>query len=119
MSPYIPILGVLFFSAALLGVMVLASVFIGPRRYNKTKYSSYECGIDPTPQPLGGGRFPVKYYVTAMLYIVFDIEIVFLYPWAVSFDKLGLFALVEMILFVATVFIAYIYVFRRGGLDWE
>ncbi len=119
MSPYIAILGVLFFSAALLGVMVLASVFIGPMRYNKTKYSSYECGIDPTPQPVGGGRFPVKYYITAMLFIVFDIETVFLYPWAVSFEQLGLFALVEMILFVITVLIAYVYVFRRGGLDWE
>ncbi len=119
MSPYIPILGVVFFSAFLLGVLVLASLFIGPRRYNKTKYDAYECGIDPTPQPAGGGRFPVKYYITAMLFIVFDIEIVFLYPWAVSFDKLGLFALVEMILFVATVFIAYFYVLRRGGLDWD
>ena len=121
MSPYVPILGVLFFSAALLAVMVVASLVIGPRRWNKVKYSSYECGIDPTPQPVGGGRFPVKYYVTAMLFIVFDIEIVFLYPWAVTFDKYGqsLFMLIEMLLFVATVFIAYIYVFRRGGLDWD
>lgn len=119
MSPYVPILGVLAFSALLLAVMIVASLLIGPRRWNKLKYSSYECGIDPTPQAVGGGRFPVKYYVTAMLFIIFDIEIVFLYPWAVTFDKLGLFALVEMILFVATVFIAYIYVFRRGGLDWE
>ncbi len=119
MSPYIPILGVLFFSAILLAVMVVASLVIGPRRYNKVKYSAYECGMDATPPPAGGGRFPVKYYVTAMLFIVFDIEIVFLYPWAVAFDNLGLFALVEMILFVATVFVAYIYVFRRGGLDWD
>ncbi len=119
MSPYIPILGVLVFSAVLLAVMVLASLVIGPRRHNVTKYSAYECGIDSTPQPVGGGRFPVKYYVTAMLFIIFDIEVVFLYPWAVAFDRLGLFALVEMILFVATVFVAYIYVFRRGGLDWD
>lgn len=119
MSPYVAILGVLVFSALLLSVMVLASLFIGPRRYNKTKYSIYECGIDPTPAPVGGGRFPVKYYITAMLFIIFDIETVFLYPWAVSFDRLGLMALIEMILFVITVLIAYVYVFRRGGLDWE
>jgi NADH-quinone oxidoreductase subunit A len=61
----------------------------------------------------------VKYYITAMLFIVFDIEIVFLYPWAVTFDQLGLFALVEMILFIVTVFLAYVYVLRRGGLDWD
>ena len=71
-----------------------------PWRYNRAKYDSYECGIEPTPQPVGGGRFPVKYYITAMLFIVFDIEIVFLYPWAVAFDLMGTFALVEMILFI-------------------
>ncbi|QLQ15186.1 MAG: NADH-quinone oxidoreductase subunit A [Micropruina sp.] len=119
MSPYIAILVVLVFSAVLLAAMIVASLVIGPRRWSRTKYSSYECGIDPTPQAPGGGRFPVKYYITAMLFIVFDIEIVFLYPWAVSFDKLGLFGMVEMILFVATMFIAYVYVFRRGGLDWD
>ena len=68
-----------------------------------------------------GGRrsVPIKYYLTAMLFIVFDIEIVFLYPWAVSFDALGIFGLVEMLLFIATVFVAYAYVWRRGGLDWD
>ena len=79
----------------------------------------YECGIEPTPTPLGGGRFPVKYYLTAMLFIVFDIEIIFLYPWAVTFDKLGAFGLVEMVTFVITVLVAYAYVWRRGGLEWD
>ena len=64
-------------------------------------------------------RMPIKYYLTAMLFIVFDIEIVFLYPWAVSFESLGLFALVEMVLFMLTVFVAYAYVWRRGGLNWD
>ena len=72
------------------------------KRYNRAKLDAYECGIEPTPQPVGGGRFPVKYYLTAMLFIVFDIEIVFLYPWAVAFDQLGVFGLVEMVLFIAT-----------------
>jgi len=61
----------------------------------------------------------VKYFLTAMLFIVFDIEIVFLYPWAVTFDKLGLFGLVEMAIFIGTVFVAYAYVWRRGGLEWD
>ena len=91
----------------------------GPERYNRAKLDSYECGIEPTPQPVGGGRFPVKYYITAMMFIVFDIEIVFLYPWAVHFDSLKAFGLVEMVLFIATVFVAYAYVWRRGGLDWD
>ena len=62
---------------------------------------------------------PIKYFLTAMLFIIFDIESVFLYPFAVAFGGLGLFALVEMVLFIATVFIAYAYVWRRGGLDWD
>ncbi len=66
-----------------------------------------------------GQRFPIKYYLIAMLFIVFDIEIVFLYPWAVAFDSLGVFALVEMLLFMLTVFVAYSYVWRRGGLNWD
>ena len=119
MNAYVPILGLMALAALFLGVSIFASVHVGPARYNKAKYDTYECGIEPTPQPLGGGRFPVKYYITAMLFIVFDIEIVFLYPWAVAFNQLGVFAFVEMLLFVVTVIIAYIYVVRRGGLTWE
>ena len=116
---WVPIawLGGIAFGFAVFSV-VMGSL-TGPRRYNRAKLQAYECGIEPTPQPAGGGRFPVKYYLTAMLFIVFDIEIVFLYPWAVAFDSLGLFALVEMVLFIATVFVAFAYVWRRGGLEWD
>ena len=119
MSPYIPILGIMALAGGFLVLSVVLSLTVGPRRYNRVKYDTYECGIDPTPAAAGGGRFPVKYYITAMLFIIFDIEIVFLYPWAVSFNRLGLFAVVEMVLFIVTVFVAYFYVLRRGGLDWD
>ena len=119
LSAYVPIAG-LFALAALFAIFSVAiAPFVGPRRYNKAKLDAYECGIEPTPQPVGGSRFPVKFYLTAMLFIIFDIEIIFLYPWAVSFNSLGVFAFVEMVIFVATVFIAYAYVWRRGGLDWD
>ena len=98
---------------------VIMSAVVGPKRYNRAKLDSYECGIEPTPQPVGGGRFPVKYYITAMLFIIFDIEIVFLYPWAVEFDSMALFGLVEMGLFIVTLFVVYAYVWRRGGLEWD
>jgi NADH-quinone oxidoreductase subunit A len=98
---------------------VVMSAVVGPKRYNRAKLDSYECGIEPTPQALGGGKFPVKYYITAMMFIVFDIEIVFLYPWAVHFDSMGMFGLVEMVLFILTVFVAYAYVWKRGGLEWD
>ncbi|POM25525.1 NAD(P)H-quinone oxidoreductase subunit 3 [Actinomadura rubteroloni] len=119
MDLYVPIivLGVLAFLFAA-GSVLMASM-TGPKRWNRARLEAYECGIEPTPQPVGGGRFPVKYYLTAMLFIVFDIEIIFLYPWAVAFDHLGIFGLVEMVLFIATVLVAYAYIWRRGGLEWD
>ena len=124
MNLYTPIL-VLGAIAAVFAVgSVGIALLIGPRRYNRAKLDAYECGIEPmaAADPAAaavGQRFPIRYYVTAMLFIVFDIEIVFLYPWAVAFDNLGLFALVEMLLFMIIVFVAYGYVWRRGGLQWD
>jgi NADH-quinone oxidoreductase subunit A len=119
MELYTPVVVMTVLAAGFAIVTVIMSALTGPKRYNRVKLDSYECGIQPTPQPAGGGKMPVKYYITAMLFIVFDIEIVFLYPWAVQFDAMGLFGLVEMVLFIATVFIAYVYVWRRGGLEWD
>jgi NADH-quinone oxidoreductase subunit A len=118
MGLYLPIL-ILGLLAAIFAVFSLvAGAAAGPKRWNRAKLESYECGIEPTRQQQGI-RFPVKYYLTAMLFIVFDIEIVFLYPWAVFFDKLGVFGLVEMVTFIATVLVVYAYVWRRGGLEWD
>ena len=119
MDLYIPVLALAGLAAAFAIGSVVMSSMVGPKRYNRAKLDSYECGIEPTPQPVGGGRFPVKYFITAMLFIVFDSEIIFLYPWAVHFEAMRLFGLVEMVLFIATVFVAYAYVWRRGGLDWD
>ena len=119
MHPYVPILILGILATIFVAGTLVTSAVVGPKRYNRAKLDSYECGIEPTPQPVGGGRFPVKYYITAMLFIVFDIEIIFLYPWAVAFDSMALFGLVEMVLFIATVFVAYAYVWRRGGLEWD
>ncbi|WP_264064956.1 NADH-quinone oxidoreductase subunit A, partial [Mycolicibacterium hippocampi] len=116
MTLYTPILVLAALAAAFAVVSVVAARLVGPSRYNRAKLEAYECGIEPVDQPVGvphaasGQRFPIKYYLTAMLFIVFDIEIVFLYPWAVAYDQLGVFALVEMTLFVAVVFAAYAYV---------
>ncbi|MDO5681310.1 MAG: NADH-quinone oxidoreductase subunit A [Propionibacteriaceae bacterium] len=116
---YLPLVVMLILAAAFVAGGLLVTMQIGPKRYNRSKYDSYECGIQPTPQPIGGGRFPVKYYITAMLFIIFDIEIVFLYPWAVSYDGMGPWGLVIMILFIDAVLVAFWYVIRRGGLEWD
>lgn len=121
LDAYLPILILLVVA---LGFAVTSATVItdklGPSRYNRAKLDAYECGIEPTPLPAGAaGRFPVKFYLTAMLFIIFDIEIVFLYPWAASAEQLGVLGLVEIGTFMATVFVAYAYVWRRGGLDWD
>jgi NADH-quinone oxidoreductase subunit A len=116
---YVPLLALFLLAGGFAVFSIVMGSLSGPKRYNRAKYDAYECGIEPTPQPVGGGKFPVKYYLTAMLFIVFDIEIIFLYPWAVAFQHLGVFGLIEMVLFILAVFVAYVYVWRRGGLEWD
>ena len=118
MEAYAPILVLTVIATGFAVVSIVAGFLTGPRRYNRAKLDSYECGIEPTPQPVGGGRFPVKYYLTAMLFIIFDIETVFLYPWAVTYERLALFGLAEMGVFIAILLAAYVYVWKRGGLEW-
>ena len=119
MNSYAPIivLGALSFGFAVFSIGAGAAT--GPRRFNRAKLDAYECGIEPTPQPVGGGRFPVKYYLTAMLFIVFDIEIVFLYPLAVILHQLAWFGFLEFLFFIAILVVAYVYVWRKGALDWQ
>ena len=118
-NPYVPLLFLAAIGGGFAVFSVVAGSLAGPKRYNRAKLDAYECGIEPTPHATGRGKVPVKYFLTAMLFIVFDIEGVFLYPFAVAFNRLGLFALVEMVLFIITVFVAYAYVWRRGGLEWD
>ncbi len=94
-----------------------ASALLRPHHPNRPKLSAYESGNDPVRLP-GGERFSVKFYVVAMLFIIFDIETIFLFPWAVSFRRLGVFGLAEMAVFVGLVFVAYAYIWRKGGFDW-
>ena len=117
LSDYLPIV-ILGGLALVFGVASLAmSSVLRPRRPNPVKLSAYECGNDPVRLPRGE-RFSVKFYVVAMLFIIFDIETIFLFPWAVTFRKLGLFGLVEMTVFIGLVFVAYSYIWRKGGFDW-
>jgi NADH-quinone oxidoreductase subunit A len=118
LDPYLPVLVLFLLALGFAVFSVVVGSLVGPRRYNKAKEAPYESGIEVEPLPQQT-RFPVKFYLTAMLFIVFDIEIIFLYPYAVESDRLSLFGLVEIFLFIVTVFVAYAYVWRRGGLDWD
>lgn len=118
LADFFPIL-LLFGLSALFGAASLwVSSKIGhPKRPNPHKLEPYDCGI--TLERVPSDPFPVKFYLLAMLFIIFDVEVVFFYPWAAIFRETGIFGLVEMAVFVGFLFVAYIYIWRRGGLNWE
>jgi NADH-quinone oxidoreductase subunit A len=114
---YIPVAMMIVVAFAFGLIMANLSKWIGPRRGNFQKLSTYESGMIPVGTTRE--RVSVKYYVVGMLFIIFDIELVFLYPWAVTFHKLGAFALWEMFLFIALLFVGYIYILKKGALEWD
>lgn len=117
-NPYVPLLIMLAAALVIAVGGLAASAVLGPKQKNVVMAQNYECGIDPGPQRIEEGRFPVKYYLVAMTFIIFDIEVVFMYPWAVSFGIVGPFALVSILIFIALITVPYLYELRRKGLDW-
>ena len=113
---YFPLLVQIFLAVVVAGGMVAAGLLIGQKVKNRVKEMPYECGITPTGS--ARERFSVKFYLVGMLFILFDIEAVFLYPWAVVFRELKLFAWFEMVAFVALVLLGFFYVWKKGALDW-
>lgn len=114
---YIP-MAVLFGIALFIAILVpILSLILGPRRPTPRKLSPYESGITPIGQ--AQRRLPVKFYLIAVLFILFDIEIIFLLPWAVTFRELGLFGLAEVIIFVAILIVGFIWIWKKGALEWE
>jgi len=116
---YIPIVGMVVLATVFVAVSMTLSVLIGPGRRNRAKYDSYECGIQPTPQPVGGGGVAGAYHVVPAPCRGVCTPSHFLYPWAVTYHQLGLFGIIAIISFIVTVLVAYFYVKRRGGLDWD
>jgi len=114
---YLPILILMIIVVGFAGVTILLSAFLGPRRKTKSKLMPYECGIDPVGT--ARARYSIKFYIIAMIFILFDIEAIFLYPWAVIYRKLGLFGLVEMGVFIVILLVGFIYVWSKGALEWE
>jgi NADH-quinone oxidoreductase subunit A len=111
-------IGVLIALTVLVAVIAIAlGMLFGPKRPTTRKSAPYESGM--TPLGPGNRRVPVRYYLIAVLFILFDIEVVFFLPWAVSFRKLGLFGLIEMVIFIVILLVGYIYAWKRGALEWE
>jgi NADH-quinone oxidoreductase subunit A len=117
MNEYIPVVIMLFLAVATAVGMLVATTLIGPKIKFADKMEPFECGESPIVSPKL--RFSIKFYLVALFFVIFDIEAVFLYPWAVLFKDLGMFGFVEMMIFIAILTIGLIYVWRRGALEWE
>ena len=114
---WFPIAVTLIVGAIIVGWMVMASSLFGPRRPGVTKGEAFECGNPSSGSAFG--RFSVRFYLTALLFVVFDVEIIFLYPWAVELRRLGMFGLVEALFFIGILTVGLIYAWERGALDWD
>ena len=115
-SAYIPIA---IFVAVATGFALFTLVFsslLHSEKYNKVKLEPYECGIEPTTG--ARDRYSIRYYLVAMLFVIFDVETVFMFPWAVIFDKLLLFGLIEMMVFIFILVVGYYYAWQKGALEW-
>jgi NADH-quinone oxidoreductase subunit A len=116
MGQYLPVLALLVLAVLFAAVSFVASRLMAPSKPSVAKSSPYECGIVPSREP--PERFPVRFYLVAMIFIVFDIELIFLYPYAVVADELGVFGLIEMVVFAVAVFGSFVFLIATGGLDW-
>jgi NADH-quinone oxidoreductase subunit A len=114
---YLPVLMFLLIAIAFAVGTIVVSSLIVPMRRNPAKDQAYECGVEPVGD--ARGRFTIKFYLVAVLFILFDIEAVFLYPWAVTFRQLGLYGLVEMAVFILILFVGYVYLLKKRALEWE
>ncbi len=114
---YFPVLLQGLIAVAVAGGMLLASALLGRKIRDRVKGSPYECGVTPVGSPRE--RFSVKFYLVAMVFILFDVEAVFLYPWAVVYRELRLFAFLEMVLFLVLILAGFYYFYKKGALDWS
>lgn len=114
---YIPILMQFIFAAGFVGATILISHFIGPHRSSKTKDANFECGIEIH----GNARLPfsVKYFLVAILFVLFDVEVIFLYPWAVNFREMGMDGMLKMVLFMGMLLVGLYYIIKKKALEWE
>ncbi|MCY1015144.1 NADH-quinone oxidoreductase subunit A [Pyxidicoccus sp. MSG2] len=117
LSPYLPLAVVLLLAGGMAMLIPQITTRLGPRRPSAIKSTSFEAGSESTGP--ARQRFAVKFYVVALLFIVFDVEAVFLYPWAVNFKALGWFGYIEMLIFAVTLVVGLIYIWKKGALDWE
>jgi NADH-quinone oxidoreductase subunit A len=116
LSTYIPIAIFVVVATGFAIFTIVLSSLVHPRKYNKVKLEPYECGIEPLTD--ARDRYSIRYYLVAMLFVIFDVETVFMFPWAVIFNKLMLFGFIEMVVFIFILVVGYYYAWQKGALEW-
>ena len=114
---YLPIVLMFLVAAGFVGITMIATHLLGPKRNTKTKLETFECGIES--QENARIPFNIKYFLVAILFVLFDVEVIFMYPWAVNFKELGTLGFVEMIVFIALLLVGFFYIIKKGALKWE
>lgn len=117
MTTWYPVAVTVLVAGVIVGVMCTINMLIGPKRPGEIKSQAFECGNPPSGS--AWGRFSVRFYLTAILFLIFDVEVIFLYPWAVELRYLGMFGFVEALIFIAILFVGLLYAWQRGALDWD
>jgi NADH-quinone oxidoreductase subunit A len=117
MTTWYPIAVTLLVAGIIVGVMCTINMILGPKRPSEIKSEAFECGNPPSGS--AWGRFSVRFYLTAILFLIFDVEVIFLYPWAVELRHLGMFGFVEALIFIAILAVGLLYAWQRGALDWD
>lgn len=115
-NPYIPIFLITLMAAALAASILIFAFIVRPNNPDPEKNSPYECGMPPLME--AHERFSIRFYLLGILFLLFDVEALFLFPWAVRYDALGLFGFIEMMLFIAILLVGYFYAWRKGALEW-
>jgi len=113
---YVPIFIFIGIILVLIPLTLVIAKIVRPSNPNRTKLMAYECGIDPVDN--ARGRYTVRFYIIAILFVVFDVETIFLFPWAVQFKALGLFGLIEMLVFLGILIVGYVWIWKKGALEW-
>jgi NADH-quinone oxidoreductase subunit A len=114
---YVPIVLMFLVAAGFVGVTMVVTHWLGPKRKTKVKLESFECGIEPR----GNARqaFPIRYFLVAILFVLFDVEVIFMYPWAVNFKDFGVTGFIEMIVFIGLLLVGFFYIIKKKALEWE
>lgn len=114
---YMPIALMLLFAVGFVALTMLATHWLGPHRKTKVKLESFECGIEP--QGNARGPFPIRYFLVAILFVLFDVEVIFMYPWAVNFKEFGMTGFLQMLVFISLLLVGFFYIIKKKALEWK